>query len=472
LLGLVLAACSQADPGPATMLSGGRLIVPAEVAAGHRYPVLFVTDDPTASGSVTVGDQRMNVYRGRGAGTLIARATAGALTLVAPGPTFGAQVTLTVSDRPIITIDADLAAAHWDASHDVVITRDVTIGSLTIDAGTRVRLAAGADLHIGSSIIASGSDGAPVLFTPEATTWSGLHLAVGATATFTDTWFIGGGDDATQVFGHSSSQPVIAADGGTIIMTGGGVLDSPGKAFGVTATTVSLSGTTVAHCDSGGEFAASLVNVDHAYVLEIPDGDRNIRDDDNDGIYLQGTTPGQSSITHSVFAVGEDDAIDHNGATVRIEHTWIEGYSHEGVAASSGGMVTMADDVIRDCEVGIEAGYGSPQVVVGTTLVSGCAIGVRFGDEYQEACTGRLAITDSIISGNHDDVVNFVPVLGGPSPGSIEIDCSYVDDPEATGTDDLATAPPLDGVCLAAGTAWPAACDGRAGPVSCPAGPP
>lgn len=61
------------------------------------------------------------------------------------------------------------------------------------------------------------------------------------------------------------------------------------------------------------------------------------------------------------------------GATVTVHRTVIDGWAHEGVAASGGGggsqtadqdvvLVLVKDSLIRACGQGIEAGYGYPQV--------------------------------------------------------------------------------------------------------------
>lgn len=64
--------------------------------------------------------------------------------------------------------------------------------------------------------------------------------------------------------------------------------------------------------------------------------------DDNDGIYLKGIYNRQqdhkvkqgSVISDCTFSHGADDAIDINGAMVMIKRTLIDGWKHEGVAAS------------------------------------------------------------------------------------------------------------------------------------------
>jgi len=189
----------------------------------------------------------------------------------------------------------------------------------------------------------------------------------------------------------------------------------------------------VARCDTGGELEDTALVADRLHVSEIPDADGVLDDDDNDGIYLREARlvageAVESVLRDCVFAVGEDDGIDHNEALVRVERAWIEGFAHEGVAASSGRRITVVDSVVRACEQGIEAGYGAPEVVVERCTVTDNGAGLRFGDSYDWADEGSLSVTASVIAGNGVDVRNFARGLGAPVPGAIAIACSVVGD--------------------------------------------
>jgi hypothetical protein len=145
-----------------------------------------------------------------------------------------------------------------------------------------------------------------------------------------------------------------------------------------------------------------------------------------------GGNPIESIIRDTVFALGEDDAIDHNDAQLLIERVWIEGFRHEGVACSNGHRAVVRDSVVRGCEQGIEAGYGAPEVIVEHCMVTDNDVGLRFGDSYDEETTGSLTVRHTIALGNRvANVRNHVEMLEGPRPDAIAITCSMVGSPES-----------------------------------------
>ena len=130
-----------------------------------------------------------------------------------------------------------------------------------------------------------------------------------------------------------------------------------------------------------------------SHVLEIPDGDGIDDDDDNDGMYLHGNNGqihgGQAHIvSNSVWAVVQDDGIDHNNANVEFDRIWVLSAHHECIATSghNGGSVKLTRSVLAGCEQGIEAGYSSngwPSIAVESSLITANVIGIRYGDDYQ-----------------------------------------------------------------------------------------
>ncbi|PKN58991.1 MAG: hypothetical protein CVU56_03350 [Deltaproteobacteria bacterium HGW-Deltaproteobacteria-14] len=415
------------------------------------FPIAVTAGAPlTATVTVTVAGvaHPVHLYRGRGSVTLQGVA-AGALAVSVEG---APRPALLAEARPRREVAGVLSGGDlaWSPDADVVVAADASVpagATLTIAGGTRVLLADRVNLEIAGALRAGGGDAAPVLFTASGAAWGGLRVAPGATAELDGTWFVAGGGDPGRAFGHSASQPVVWVDGASLIMRGGGVLDSPGKAFGARDATLSLTDVRVARCDTGGELEATWLTAERLHVSEIPDADGVIDDDDNDGIYLRGvaTVGGEaveSVLRDCVFAVGEDDGVDHNDALVRIERAWIEGFLHEGVAASVGHRVTLVDSVVRGCEQGIEAGYGAPEVVVERTTVTDCGAGLRFGDSYDWDDLGSLTVTGSIIYGNDVDVRNFARGLGGPKPDAITVACSVVGDPAWVGLAGNVAGPP------------------------------
>jgi hypothetical protein len=332
----------------------------------------------------------------------------------------------------------------WTARQDALVNGDVLVPSgttLTIEAGTRVLLGPNASLQVDGELRVHGTAEAPVLFTRAGyEPWGGIVLREGASAELTHAWLTAGGGDRSRTFGHSDSQAVIYLERASLDMHGGGLADNPGKALGSRGARVRLDGVLVTRCDTGGELRTTDLRVDRGHVLEMPDGDGDADDDDNDGIYVskpprdEDGEPIESVIRDTVFAVGEDDAIDHNGGQLRLERVWIQDFRHEGVAASDTNRVVIVDSVVRGCDNGIEAGYGSPTVIVEHTMLTDNDVGLKFGDSYDRAETGTLSVHHSISIDNHDaNVRNHVLALGGPREGAVQITCSMVDTPEHDG---------------------------------------
>jgi hypothetical protein len=184
----------------------------------------------------------------------------------------------------------------------------------------------------------------------------------------------------------------------------------------------------------------SRVEFFRTWFLEMPNADGNPVDDDNDGIYLHNPPPdlpadeASATVTQCVFAVGKDDAIDHNGSRIRVADSFIEGFHHEGVACSKDNWVEIRNTLVRDCQQGIESGYGSPQVTVDHCTVVENEVGFRLGDSYERVVSGSLTVTNSIAVLNSDsNVWNFSRRDSGPLPEHVSISNSIVDSPEWDG---------------------------------------
>ncbi|TNF37322.1 MAG: right-handed parallel beta-helix repeat-containing protein, partial [Deltaproteobacteria bacterium] len=370
-------------------------------------------------------------------------------------------------------------ALAWGPEADVILTGTVVVAAgdtLDIAAGTRVLAADRVSVEVSGTVKAHGDADAPILFTASGEAWGGLRLLPGAVGELDETWLVAGGGDPALSFGHSGSQPVVWVAAAQLTMRGGGVLDSPGKAFGAQDADLTLEDVRVARCDTGGELERTHLVADRLHVSEIPDADGVVEDDDNDGIYLRDAKlvageAVESVLRDCVFAVGEDDGIDHNEALVRVERTWIEGFYHEGVAASNGRRITVVDSVVRGCEQGIEAGYGAPEVRVDGSIVTGNGAGLRFGDSYDWDDEGTLDATGCVVYGNDVDVRNFARGLGGPKPDAVMVSCSVVGDPAWVGVAGNVAGPP-EGPWAAGCPTGPAldaaACPGVALGPACP----
>lgn len=436
-----LAAPEDATPLPES--SSVFLAVPVDPPLGSPVPVV-VKASADWSGPVSLSMNGVNhelmVHRGRG--SLTTTFTEEDDVLIAQGNGSAQPVSVTVTVRPERQLtgllgDTDLV---WDAEADIRLDGVVTVpegSQLMVTPGTRILLEANARLEIAGALSVTG----PALFTRASeAAWGGLVVTPGGSASLDKAWFVGGGGDPSESFGHSNSQPVVKASLASMTLTGGGILDSPGKALGGYKSTVTVTDFLISRCDTGGELVQSSLNASQLHVLEIPDADDEATDDDNDGLYVVGALKVDdvvlgSSLTDVVFSHGEDDAIDHNDAELSVTRAWITGFRHEGIAASGGRTLTVTDAVIQGCDQGIEAGYGDPEVIVRNALITNNRVGLRFGDAYSWSDDGLLDVSHTVSVQNSEANVLNLTDTGEPKPDALVVSCSMVDDAAFDGQD-------------------------------------
>jgi hypothetical protein len=359
-----------------------------------------------------------------------------ALTLVDAIPQ---RVHTSIPSAPTVT---------WEGAFEHVVLSDLTVPvgtRLMVEPGARVVLGPRVNLFVRGEISIEGTADLPVVFTEasEAAPWGGIEL-IRARGTVAGAFFTQGGADDTRQFGHSESQPVIKADRSDLDIEDSYIIDNPGKALGVWRGRLNLDRSLISRCDTGGEFSFALVHVRHSHVLDIPNDDGIFVDDDNDGFYFwnvhESGEPSKVEYTHII--TGKDDGIDHNEARLEINHSWIEDFMHEGVAGSSANWVRVFNTVVRGCEQGIEAGYGSPNVFVDHCVVVGNKVGIRFGDSYDWGCTGRMTVTNTIVADNQDNVLNFDLKTGSAVEGAITISHTMTNDADYDGCPGCTTGRP------------------------------
>ncbi|MEZ4255033.1 MAG: right-handed parallel beta-helix repeat-containing protein [Polyangiales bacterium] len=449
-----LAWNEMGDFAPVTAPGSLVLLAPESVPPGAPFPVAVRAEHPW-SGSVTLGDgtntKTVHLYRGAGSAPWTAPGTATLLVLHADG---AADRSVSVELRTEREVAGTLAGddLHWNATDDVTVTANALVdqgATLVVDAGATVRLAPKVRIEVRGAMDVRGSRTAPVLFTRSAEgDWGELDFVAGSEGAFRYAWITrGGGGNADRIFGHSSSAPVFRVTDATLSLAHSILADNSGKAFGTRTSHVTLTDTITTRSDSGGEFKQSAVRMERTHNLELPDADGSVDDDDNDGVYLSGALEGPngdllSVLRDVVFAVGEDDAIDHNGGRVLVERAWIQGFFHEGVACSSARTIEIRDSVITNCDQGVESGYGSPTVNVVHSYIHGNHTGLRVGDSYDMPIEGTLTVRDSVVRGNDQDARNHSNALAGPVVGALTIDCTWIETGDVTGECNRDDAPP------------------------------
>lgn len=400
--------------------------------------------------SVGNGVEPVTLKKGMGSASFALKDTpGGALSLET---TSGSRVVSLVDSFTVEEYSGQLEPGlhTWDRSKDRYVPRELVVPTgttLVIEGGTRILLGSGADVVVHGRIEAKGTLERPVVYMSShwKDPWGGIEIVEGQ-ADFTHCFFLNGGGNQKKVFGHSNSQPVVMARRADLHLTACYFLDNPGKALGARESRVTVDRCLITRCDTGGEFVSSVVLVSNTHVIDIPNGDGVFVDDDNDGFYFnsvhpQAETP--SLVRDSFVITGKDDAIDHNGAILEIRNCWLEGFSHEGVAASNENWVRIYNTVIRGCEQGIEAGYGRPRVLVDHCVVVENGVGLRFGDSYDWGSEGLMIVSNSIIFNNTDNILNHDLKTGNAVQGAIVVNHSLVADSELDSSATVWNAVPL-----------------------------
>lgn len=324
----------------------------------------------------------------------------------------------------------------WATNSVHRIASQLTIQSgdtLQIESGCWVLLDSAVNIIVEGHLKVLGSEQNVVVFCSSTSNGWGGVIASSGTVSASYALFNNGGNDASRSYGHSGSQATVKSDGGLVEMTRCFVFDCVGKGLGSQDGQVEFVDGGISRCDMGGEFAASQITVHGSHVLDIPNDDGIFQDDDNDGFYFAGANQANdlSVVDSCIFMFGKDDAIDHNGAVLAVRNCWVEGFEHEGIAASNQNSVSVFNCLFKDCEQGIEAGYGSPTVTIDHCVMIGNDYGLRFGDWYDWGCSGNITCTNSIMVDNAiENVYNFDLQSNGPIAGAIALTYSIPTDVE------------------------------------------
>jgi hypothetical protein len=416
-------------PAPPDALGGARLrlLVPAAFPADTPIPVAAWLLDGQgrairAHGALQAeGQPDIPLRRGVGSGFLAVAALPGPFHYAPTvGPTT-THVTIQIENNPTWQNVGGVLSGRtiWPAHSRIEITAPLTIpagSSLTVGAGSLVRLAPGVDIVLEGELVLEGTLEAPLIWFPRQAgePWGGFLLERDSSRlTATATVFTGSGAEPNW-FGrngrpasHRREQALFyLTNAPTLTLTDCAAFQLAGQwGHSVNGGTVTLTRFILQRATSGGEFTGAGFSVEDSAFLEFPDDTPGFVDGDNDGIYL---VDGTHRFTRTLFGWAKDDGVDSgaNGSgQLEFEECWFENIFHEGNALSGNGkIVTHRRGVFLHCGQALESGYGSPEGRLEASLAIGGVNGGRFGDNYTAAYSGFLRVTNSIMIHNQRDV--------------------------------------------------------------------
>lgn len=411
------------------------VIAPREFPMGYDIPVVIWVEDANAhairaNGLVKAAGQKpIQVRRGVGSGLLTGTNAAGTLNY--------APVLQGVSTNKAITIEAETTwtavsgtlsgAVEWPADSRVHVTTNLIISAgatLTIGAGTIVRLNYRTDITNNGALVINGTVEEPVVFMPESTDrpWGGFLMRNG-TGSISGTGVLFTGSGAVPNWFGSSGNPsshrseqalFFLQQGQTVALKDSAAMYLAGQlGHAVGGGTFTFERFLMQHTTTGGEFTGANFTVNDSAFIECPEDSARFVDGDNDALYL---VNGTHWFTNTLFGWTKDDGID-SGASgagrLHYERCWFESIFHEGVALSGLKDTTAHETVYLDCGQGLEDGYGAstggPTGRVDRCVFAYCQVGARHGDNYPSIgdYQGIIAASNSIFLHNHHDLFGY-----------------------------------------------------------------
>lgn len=313
----------------------------------------------------------------------------------------------------------------WPAGSRIFVTGNLTLrtnATLNVGAGTVVKLAAGATINVEGAVEITGETNRPVVFLPARSDapWGGFVLRQSPARVVAEgAIFAGSGADPRWYINnpigwvHRTEQALFHLGPGVeATLRDCALIDLSGQAFNGMTASLLMERCLIQRCTTGGQYNDGALRVRDSALLDIPNGDGQFVDGDNDGFYL---TFGRHELTDTLIGWTKDDGLDAGGGQtgeVTVERCWFEGMIHEGMALSgTNKLVRVNNSMFLNCGQAVEAGYLSPLVDVRDSLLLANGVGARFGDNYSYTHTGFLTVANSVAIHNGRDVWGFVREL-------------------------------------------------------------
>ncbi|YCM46220.1 hypothetical protein V2O64_09330 [Verrucomicrobiaceae bacterium 227] len=309
----------------------------------------------------------------------------------------------------------------WPANSRIHLTDDLTIeagATLTIGAGTIVKVATAGDFHIKGTLEINGTLTQPVVFAPASAPgrWGGFFLqestskveAEGAIffgACNVQNWFSVNSGYAS----HRKEQAVflVGPVGASLSLNECFLIENDGQLLhNDEGGDISIHRSLLQGATSSGELTGGTLTIDRSALLAFPDATTDFEDGDNDGIYL---TSGQHLISNTVLGFTKDDGIDSGGSpaastntVTTVQSCWFESILHEGMSNSGAKACKVFDSIFFNCGQTIEAGYNGPQSTLARSLSVANLVGARMGDNYNwDYANNRLTVADCLLVENY-----------------------------------------------------------------------
>jgi hypothetical protein len=457
-------------------LAGGQLRVMAPAAMPLGMPVPVVARVETSAGlAMRVNGEvdagafgSIPLFRGVGSALLAAPAEAGERELTASVGGLAAHRTVSIESNTVWTaVSGSLSGAiDWPEDSRIDVAGHVVLNTgatLTIGAGSVVRVHPGVDITNNAAVVIQGTMEKPVVFAPVSPEqpWGGFTMRNSAgSVTGTGVIFTGSGADPDwygsngNPGSHRREQGLFFCGGDNVVaLTEAAAVHLAGQlGHAVNGGEITLTRFLLQRATSGGEYTGAHFAVNDSAFIEFPEDDGVFEDGDHDCLYIIGGTHG---FTNTLFGWTKDDGVDSGGSgggNLEFRNCWFEGIFHEANSLSGvGKVVNHSHDVIVNCGQGLESGYDSPRGMLNDCLVLHTMVGGRFGDNYDDRTyAGFLTVTNSILLHNWRDVWGVTFTDWAYHPERMDVRDNLLHAPDPRWPDNAVFDPAADAARLAA----------------------
>ena len=349
------------------------------------------------------------------------------VTLSGPGVESGAAFTLTASFRslqanrpmtslaavPVSNVSGTLTGTSTLWQGVVRVTGDVIVPvghTLVIQPGTLVLLngsatvGAGTDIEVRGTIQSNGTPNSPIVFTAwdPALPWGELRHVSAPESFYTYTLISHAGNSPGG--GHTGKGPVVRPTNSTIRFDNVAITDNVGKIAQASGSNLTFRNAELSRSVAGAEIGSTALLQEWTWTLDMRGTD------DNDGIYLNAQSAGQTLVLRkNVFAGMDDDGIDTLGSTVLIDDAIVRDSKDKGVS-TLGGVVTINNSLLvnntlapedgTSATVSAKPGQGQATATVNMdhTTVIAPVVGIEGRDKFGEPTLRVIYnVTNSII---------------------------------------------------------------------------
>jgi len=402
---------------PAGYLPGVPFLVRVEVrnAAGSRDWNLWDAEAVLSSNQpgVTLSTNRIPLKNGLGTALLTLTGTGNFNLTAQVGLEQASKSVANRSAQAVTTVSGVLpgTSSIWSGVVNVTGTVTVPVGhTLTISPGTIIRIngvasgTAGINIVVNGTLRSLGTEADPVTITCSDANlnWGQIRHDSAQPSTYQYTFI----SKATRTAGegHTGTGPAIRVTNSTIDFDGAVLSDmtasgaSLGKIMMATGSALTFRDSVLARARMGPEIASTSLLFTNSCIMDMRGPD------DADGIYLHDAGALALVLTGSVFAGGDDDAVDTLDSNVRIENCILRDWPNpnEDAKGVSGfhGEITLRRCLIVNCFVGLSTKSSGPLAVmrIDHCTVVGLERGVSAATKAN-ATTGNINIymTNSII---------------------------------------------------------------------------